>query len=578
MQIKTYLQVEGMTCKSCESKIYSHIKEHPEINGSNANHVTGIVTLEHEDNFKDFESLISSIESDLGYTCRIVTTLKKSFIKVFPTLLGILTVLILYIISEKTGVLNNIPQINESMNYSILFIVGIMTSIHCIGMCGGINLSQTCSITDNSKHTIFKRGLTYNLGRLVSYTILGGIVGGLGSVLSISLTFQGIIIIVAGVFMMIMGANMFGLLSFLKKIVPSIPVSFGRRITNFSKNKSPFIIGLLNGFMPCGPLQSMQLYALSTGSFIKGAFSMFLFSTGTIPLMLFFGTLGSLFSAKNQRTILRISAFLILILGFNMITRGLSLNGISVDNKTTESGIAVIDGDRQIVYSKVTSRSYEPIIVQAGLPVEWTLQAGAGDINGCNNAIIVREYNIRQNLKEGETKVTFTPDKPGNYPFSCWMGMIRSNIIVVEDINSIDPELLQQPSNTPQKPVEIVIPDYFKEDITYSEIANGKQYAELRVSSIGFEKSIIIMQKNIETEWTFIPKSIDEKTSRLIFPMYNAHVDLIDGKDRIVELNPDIDIYFYSKQGDFLGFVILVDDIKNVDEDQILYRVRSYID
>ncbi len=582
MNIKTYLQVKGMSCKNCESKIVSHINSNPSVLKCSADYASGIVVIEHEDNNLDIQSIINSTETELGYKSRVISPSLKNWIKIYPTLIGLIAVLVLYIVAVKTGVLNNIPQITEKMNYSILFVVGLMTSIHCIGMCGGINLSQTCSALEESKINILKRGVSYNLGRLLSYTIIGGIVGGIGTVLSISLTMQSIIIIGAGIIMIIMGANMLGLLSFLKKIVPVIPASFGTKIIKYSKNKNSFFVGFLNGFMPCGPLQSMQLYALSTGSIIKGAFSMFLFSAGTIPLMLLFGTIGSFFSVKKQKNILRISAFLVLILGLSMINRGLSLNGIEV-NKTpsktieSDSAIASIKGDKQIVISSVTSRAYEPIIVQAGIPVEWTLHAENGAINGCNNAIISRDFNINTSLNVGDTTVTFTPEKPGNYIFTCWMGMITSNIIVVEDLSSIDPESLQSSTRKSQETVEITIPEYNKTDIVLSEIVNGKQYSELKISSLGFEKSIIVMEKNRETEWTFIPNSLDAKTSRLLFPNYKAQMDLIDGTNNSVVITPEADLYFYTVSGDYLGFVILVDDLNSVDNDLILQKVRSYI-
>lgn len=584
MIIKKYLQVDGMSCKSCESKILKLLQEIPGINSCKADYVSGIVEIKFDSSICDSESVISIIKADAGYSCKGVSSTKKTIKNIYPTVLGALIIFILYRVSEKTGVLNNIPQIDDSMSYSILFIVGIMTSIHCIGMCGGINLSQTSSKSGEiNKKNILKRGIKYNLGRLISYTTLGGIVGAIGSVFSISLTLQGIIIIIAGLFMIIMGLNMIGLFSFLKNIVPVMPESISSKIQRFSKNKSPFLIGILNGFMPCGPLQSMQLYALSSGSFINGAFSMFLFSAGTIPLMLGFGTIGALFSGKSQKNILKISALLILVLGWGMINRGLSLNGISFNNQSdieieTNAAIAKIEGDRQIVISSVTSRGYEPIIVQVGIPVLWTLKAGDGDLNGCNNTIIVREFRIREKLNNGDTLVEFTPQDPGNYPFSCWMGMISSNILVVEDLKSFDPDLLNSSVKTSQERVEIIIPEYFREDIVYSKIENGTQYSELRISSFGFKNSIIIMQKNIQTEWTFIPSDIDDKTSSLFFPIYNAQLDLNDGKNESVDLVPDIDIYFYTWLGDFLGFVILVDDIKNVNEDEILDRVRSYLE
>ena len=105
-------------------------------------------------------------------------------------------------------------------------------------MCGAINLLATTSSTRNLKKPLF-----YNLGRLISYTLLGGIVGLLGSVLRINVYVQGFIIILASIFMILMSLNMMGIINF----------SFNfKRINLFNnvKAKGSFMIGLLNGFMP----------------------------------------------------------------------------------------------------------------------------------------------------------------------------------------------------------------------------------------------------------------------------------------------------------------------------------------
>ena len=104
----------------------------------------------------------------------------------------------------------------------------------------------------------------------------------------------GIFAILSGVFMVIMGLNMLNVIPWLKKINPHMPKIFGRKIQGSKGKHGPFIVGLLNGLMPCGPLQAMQLYALGTGSFLMGAASMFVFSLGTVPLMFGFGALSSL--------------------------------------------------------------------------------------------------------------------------------------------------------------------------------------------------------------------------------------------------------------------------------------------
>jgi hypothetical protein len=75
---------------------------------------------------------------------------------------------------------------------------------------------------------------------------------------------------------------------------------------------------------------------------------------------------------------------------------------------------------------------YQPIVVTAGLPVKWTIEAPQGSINGCNNRMIIREYGIEHRFTVGANMVEFTPEKTGVFRYSCWMGMIRSSITVIE--------------------------------------------------------------------------------------------------------------------------------------------------
>ena len=266
---------------------------------------------------------------------------------------------------------------------------------------------------------------------LISYTVIGGIVGAVGSVISFSGTMKGIVQAVAGAFMIIMGLNMLDVFPWLRKIMPRLP----RLITGGQKaRKSPFIVGLLNGLMPCGPLQAMQLYALSTGSPVKGALSMLVFSLGTVPLMLGLGALTSLISQKSTQKMMKVCAALVLVLGISMLGNGLALSGVAVPFAAAREGnIAALEGDIQTVTTKLAPGSYEPITVQKAVPVRWVIKAEKKDINGCNNEIYIPEYNISKKLEPGDNIIEFTPTESGVFPYTCWMGMIRSNITVVDD-------------------------------------------------------------------------------------------------------------------------------------------------
>lgn len=167
----------------------------------------------------------------------------------------------------------------------MLLLVGLLTSFHCIFMCGGIAMSQSFGKERHSEN--IKGSFAYNLGRVISYTIIGAVVGGIGSLVMVTDDFKGIVTILAGLFMIAFGMKFLGFI----RLPKGIKISNLVQIDEKNKYHSNFVVGLLNGFMPCGPLQTMQLYALSTGSVVVGGLSMLAFSLGTIPLMIGVGFL-----------------------------------------------------------------------------------------------------------------------------------------------------------------------------------------------------------------------------------------------------------------------------------------------
>jgi plastocyanin domain-containing protein len=84
------------------------------------------------------------------------------------------------------------------------------------------------------------------------------------------------------------------------------------------------------------------------------------------------------------------------------------------------------------VITSLSSGRYEPITVQKGIPVKWIIKAEEGSINGCNNSIVIPQYGMQKDLSIGDNIIEFTPTESGTVPFSCWMGMISSQITVVD--------------------------------------------------------------------------------------------------------------------------------------------------
>jgi len=426
-----------MTCTSCEASIEKALIKIPGVTKVLADYKSECVFLEYDDEICNMGQVKEKILK-LGYSME-----NHDYFK----LIGLLVIVVSIFLLSKAGNSFDMNSKLENASYLVLFVVGVFTSLHCVGMCGGIMLSQSISIGKKNKFEALKPAIFYNLGRVISYTILGGIVGALGSVFSLTIPFKAGLQVLAGIFMIIMGLNLSGY-SLFRKFNIKLPWS----ACNIKKSgKTPFIIGILNGFMPCGPLQTMQLYALGTGSAIIGATSMFIFSLGTVPLMLGFGAISGLLSKDHTKQLVKFGGILIVILGLIMGNRGLALAGINVSpmafvnntaaKKTVSSGNvskATIENGVQVINMTANANGYTPNVfyVQKNVPVKWVINGE--QLTSCNNSIVVPSLNIEKKLKSGQNIINFTPrDKDIN--FSCWMGMISGVIKVVDDVNAIDP-------------------------------------------------------------------------------------------------------------------------------------------
>lgn len=451
-------KISGMTCVNCQNKIERELKNIKGIISVNVNYSSGTGNITFDSSAIRF-AYIEKLVENLGYTIINPEKSNRKSVKEENSITQILgaglVIFALYTVMNRLGVINifnSFPEAKSGMGYGVLFAIGLLTSVHCIAMCGGINLSQSISnrqsiscqnesASDNKIFSKFRPGILYNSGRVVSYTIIGGLVGALGSVFSISGAGKGLVAIVAGIFMVIMGLNMLNIFPSLRRLNPRMPKIFAVKINEQKKGNRPFYVGILNGLMPCGPLQAMQLYALSTGDPIKGAFAMLAFSLGTVPMMFGLGALSSILTKKFTGRMMTASAVLVVILGVFMFNNGISLSGYQLtipsigfsksDAQESEVAAEMIEGI-QVVTTRLTTSGYEPINIKAGVPVRWTIKAEVSDITGCNNTIVIPAYNIQKTLEPGENIIEFIPTESGTVPYSCWMGMIRSHITITE--------------------------------------------------------------------------------------------------------------------------------------------------
>lgn len=311
-KITKFFDVYGMKCHSCEVAVEKEINKLQGIVNINVDYKNSMVIVTYENELCN-EGKIKLAIKNSGFSSNnnmLIKVLALSTIVVSMFFLGN---------NPLTGLNTSFTSIETS--FIMLLALGFFTSFHCIGMCGGILLTQTINKYDNisDKKSSFKIGLLYNTGRVISYTIIGGVVGALGSIFSATTQIQNLIKIIAGIFMIISGLNMIGIKIFSNFKLPI----FFKKSTCVNNHKNPFMVGYLSGFLPCGSLQTMQLYALSSSSFIIGASSMFVFSLGTIPIMLSFAYISSRMSKSFSEKLYKYAGILIVILGILMMRPGL---------------------------------------------------------------------------------------------------------------------------------------------------------------------------------------------------------------------------------------------------------------
>ncbi|MDR0669398.1 MAG: sulfite exporter TauE/SafE family protein [Treponema sp.] len=615
-------RIGGMTCVNCQTRIERELKAAPGVADASVNFNTGSATVSYDASIITFDQITALVEKldyrvlDAGRPRSLRSTLEPAVI--------LIVIFALYALTRGLGpggLASAFPLAQAGMGWGMLVVIGLVTSVHCVAMCGGINLSQ-CIASPSAPpaggprprrapwprralrsqrapwpRQALRSPILYNAGRLVSYTAAGVLVGALGSVISVSGRFQGAVQLIAGLFMVIMGINMLGLFPALRRLSPRLPAKLRLSPALAGRGRAgrkPLLAGLLNGLMPCGPLQAMQLYALSTGSPLTGGLSMFLFGAGTVPLMFGIGALGSFLSGAARgpvftRRVVQAGAVLITVMGMTMFGYGVNLSGFGGTGGTGGAVPAVsspaagtplrIEQGVQIVNSTLSPGRYPAITVRQGVPVRWIINAPAGSINGCNNSMIIREYRLEHHFTSGENIVEFTPERTGTFTYTCWMGMIRGSITVVAapedaDVDTVEAEAEADGQGGGEPvPAGVSIPT---DTLAVAVIrADGYQSAEIGLLDDGIEPAVIVFRRSVPALWIIGNNSLDPGNSRLIFPAYRARVDMEQGEN-IIRFMPTDDFDFSTADNVFYGYVKVVDDLDGLDIEAIKSEVSEH--
>ncbi len=447
-QIK--FNIEGIHCRSCKVLIETEVDVLGGVAEVEVDHISGACRVEFDDEkispkniFKEIEKLNYRVvrrvaEKKNEYEEDLIDTRWLAKIILIPV--ALLFLVGVYSALRSLGGFELMARLNDgNVSYGIIFLIGLLAGFHCIGMCGGLVVAYSAGCLRSDEKMSFLPHLQYNGGRLISYAAIGGLLGGIGSFFGINPTFTGTVMVAASIFMVLMGLSFLTNWRILEKIKLRTPQFIARFLydqKHSKRSKGPLVIGLLNGFMPCGPLQAMQLYALTAGSVSKGALSMLIYALGTAPLMFGFGSFISRIGQDRIKQIMKISGALIVLLGILMAGRGLSSFGISlrsgnIPQEAPKQEQGQEQGQNyQVINMDLTYMGYQPnvLYIKKNIPVRWVINVK--QMSGCTNAIMIEELGIKQDLHYGENIIEFTPTKAGELKFSCWMRMVWGKFVV----------------------------------------------------------------------------------------------------------------------------------------------------
>jgi len=456
--------VKGMHCASCEILVEKKLLEIKGIKSVEASVGKGRVLVEYGGEKLSIEKLNKIFQKDNYRFLEAPEEPKKNVPKneLFLYLSIGLFLIVGFLSLNRLG-LSGLVNISSKSSLIAFFAFGLLAGISsCAALVGGIVLSMSKQWLGlysgrDSTYQKLQPHLLFNIGRMISYLVLGAALGLIGSRLQISFRFTSFLVIAISVMMLFLALQMLGIKAFrrFQFTLPKFATRYVADESNFKGRYMPFIMGALTFFLPCGFTITAQGLALLSGSMVQGALIMFFFALGTAPMLLLIGLSSVKFSNRPKLAygFSKIAGILILFFAFFNINNQLNVLGYKSisdlisgrpvqagqPNKADEKDLAPIIDGKQVIKMDASSYGYKPnsFKVRAGVPVRWEITDTG--TSGCTNAIISRSlFDGQIDLTPGQVSVKeFTPEKPGKYKFSCWMGMISGTIEVVDQQKSL---------------------------------------------------------------------------------------------------------------------------------------------
>lgn len=350
----------------------------------------------------------------------------------------------------------------KDFNLLAIFLTGLLTGgLTCLAVQGGL-LASTIAQREEERmkeklKDRLKAGhalpiLSFVLAKLAAYTVLGLLLGALGSFFRLSISAQVVLQIAVSLFMIGTALALVDAHPFFRYFIIQPPKFLTKRVRSQSKSGSlfaPVILGAFTIFIPCGTTQAMMALAVSTGNALLGASVMFAFILGTTPVFFILGYFAARLSDALHRKFLKVAAWAIILLAIFNINNAVALAGsqttlgslvrasfCSVAYCGPAGGGTAVQAQAPVSEQtiEISNNGYSPrnFTIKAGSAVKLNLVNKDGW--SCAQAFTIPKLGIQKVVRPGQSEtVAFTaPGTPGQITFSCSMGMYQGVINVVD--------------------------------------------------------------------------------------------------------------------------------------------------
>lgn len=329
----------------------------------------------------------------------------------------------------------------ENTNLLVIFLTGLITGgLTCLAVQGGllatvISEREKERLTEEGKKGNARPILYFIVAKLVAYTILGFLLGWLGSFFTLSITAQAILGFVVAIFMIGTALNLLNAHPLFRYFVIQPPKFLTRLVRNQSKSKdafAPALLGAFTVFIPCGTTQAMMALAIATGSPVYGAAILFAFVLGTSPLFFLLGYFATKLGDAYQKKFFKVAAVAIILLALFNAKGALVLSGVDFGGNKSNQATTSASASSEVTIT-INANGYSPknISIPAGAPVKLTLKNN--DAYSCAQAFTIPKLGIQKVVAPGQSAVIkFTaPTKPGKLTFACSMGMYTGSFTII---------------------------------------------------------------------------------------------------------------------------------------------------